>query len=68
QVLDDRGRANVINNIAEHLQQCTDRDIIRRSIAIFANVDDELARRLAEKLNLDVPTKTPTASNIRSKY
>ena len=47
----------MIDNIAEHLQQCTDKDIIRRSVAVFANVDDDLGRRLAEKLNIDAVKK-----------
>ncbi|CAF2909979.1 unnamed protein product [Rotaria sp. Silwood2] len=67
-VLDDRGRAHLIDNIVEHLQQCTDKDIIRRSVAIFANVDDDFGRRLAEKLHIDVPKKMSTAPTVRSKY
>lgn len=54
-VLDERGRTHMINNIAEHLQQCTDRDIVRRAILIFANVDEDFGRRLAQKLNIDLP-------------
>jgi catalase len=56
-VLDDLGRAHLINNIVEHLQQCTDKDIIRRSVAVFANVDDDFGKRLAQKLNIDLPKK-----------
>jgi len=56
-VLDDRGRAHLIQNISEHLQQCTDKDIIRRSVAVFANVDDDFGRQLAEKLNIDLSKK-----------
>jgi catalase len=56
-VLDERGRTHMIENIAEHLQQCTDKDIIRRSVAVFANVDDDFGRRLAEKLNIDAVKK-----------
>ncbi|CAF1141854.1 unnamed protein product [Rotaria sordida] len=67
-VLDERGRAHLIDNIVDHLQQCTDKDIIRRVVAVFANVDDDFGRRLAEKLNIDVPKKTSTATNVKSKY
>jgi catalase len=67
-VLDERGRAHLIDNIVGHLQQCTDKDIIRRSVAVFANVDDDFGRRLAEKLNIEVPKKTSTATNVKSKY
>ena len=56
-VLDERGRAHMIDNIVEHLQQCTDQDIVRRSVAVFANVDDDLGRRLAEKLKIDIAKK-----------
>ena len=45
----------MINNIAEHLAQCTDRDIVRRAVLIFANVDEDFGRRLAQKLNIDLP-------------
>jgi len=62
-VLDERGRTHMINNIVEHLQQCTDKDIVRRSVAVFANVDEDLGRRLAEKLNIS--TQAPL---IQSKY
>ena len=54
-VLDERGRTHMINNIAEHLAQCTDRDIVRRAVLIFANVDEDFGRRLAQKLNIDLP-------------
>lgn len=47
----------MIDNIAEHLQQCTDKEIIRRCVAVFANVDDDLGRRLAAKLNVDASKK-----------
>lgn len=45
----------MIENIAGHLEQCTDRDIVRRSILIFANVDEGFARQLAQKLKIDLP-------------
>jgi catalase len=56
-VLDDLGRAHLIQNIVGHLQQCTDKDIIRRSVAVFANVDEDFGRQLAEKLHIDTPKK-----------
>ncbi|CAF0854122.1 unnamed protein product [Adineta steineri] len=56
-VLDDRGRAHLIQNIVEHLQQCTDKDIIYRSVAVLANVDDDFGKQLATKLNVDLPKK-----------
>jgi len=56
-VLDDQGRANLTQNIVDHLQQCTDKDIIRRTVAVFTNVDEGFGRKLAEKLNIDFPTK-----------
>ncbi len=55
--MDDLGRAHLIDNIVDHLQQCTDKDIIRRSVAVFANVDDDFGKRLAQKLNIDLPKK-----------
>ncbi|CAF4686920.1 unnamed protein product [Rotaria sp. Silwood1] len=56
-VLDDRGRAHLIQNIVEHLQQCTDKDIIRRSVAVLANVDNDFGKQLATKLNVDLSKK-----------
>ena len=53
-VLDEGGRTRLIDNIAGHLSQCTDKEIIRRSVAVFANVDDDLGRRLANKLSVDL--------------
>jgi catalase len=55
--LDDRGRAHLIQNIVEHLQQCTDKEIIRRSVAVLANVDDDFGQQLATKLKVDLPKK-----------
>ncbi|CAF1117342.1 unnamed protein product [Rotaria sordida] len=56
-VLDDRGRAHLIQNIVEHLQQCTDKDIISRAVAVLANVDDDFGRQLATRLNVNLPKK-----------
>ncbi|CAF2633540.1 unnamed protein product [Rotaria sp. Silwood2] len=56
-VLDDRGRAHLIQNIVEHLQQCTVKDIIRRSVAVLANVDNDFGKQLATRLNVDLPKK-----------
>jgi len=57
QVLDDRGRAHLIQNIVEHVQQCTDKEIIRRTVAVLANVDDDFGKQLATKLGVDLPKK-----------
>jgi len=56
-VLTDQGRKNLIDNIVEHLSQCTDKEIIKRCVAIFANVDDDFGKKLAEKLKVDLPKK-----------
>lgn len=56
-VLDHQGRAHLIDNIVEHLQQCTDKDIIRRSVAVLANVDDDFGRQLASRLKVDLSKK-----------
>ncbi len=55
--LDDRGRAHLIENIVEHLQQCTDKKIIHRSVAVLANVDDDFGKQLATRLNVDLSKK-----------
>jgi len=56
-ILDDRGRANLIQNIVEHLQQCTCKDIVRRAVAVLANVDDDFGRQLATRLQVDLSKK-----------
>lgn len=55
--MDDAARARLIENIVEHLQQCTAKDIIQRSVAIFAKVDDDFGKQLASKLNVELPRK-----------
>jgi catalase len=56
-VLDERGRSHLINNIAEHLKQCTDEDIVRRSVGVFAQVDEHFGQLLATRLNVDLSKK-----------
>ena len=56
-VLDEGGRSRLIDNISDHLKQCTDKEIVRRSVAVFANVDEDLARRIAAKVGVDVVRK-----------
>lgn len=65
-MLDEGGRSRLIENISDHLKQCTDKEIIRRSVAVFANVDQDLARRIAEKVGVDVIRKVSTIRSIRS--
>ncbi|CAF0958252.1 unnamed protein product [Didymodactylos carnosus] len=57
QVLDDQGRKNIINNMVEHLEQCTDKEVVKRAVAVLANVDDDFGRTLAQKLKIDPPKK-----------
>lgn len=47
EVLDDAARSRLIHNIVEHLQQCTVKDIIQRSVALFAKVDEDFGKQLA---------------------
>ena len=56
-MLDDCARARLIDNIVDHLQQCTDKNIIRRSVAVLANVDDDFGRKLADRLHVDLANK-----------
>jgi catalase len=57
QVLDDVGRAHLIQNIAGHLKQCTDNEIIRRVLAVFSNVDEDFSRQIAVNVNVDLSKK-----------
>ncbi|UJR17944.1 hypothetical protein I4U23_004843 [Adineta vaga] len=50
-VLDDQGRANLINNIARSLSQCTDKNVIHRTLNLLSNVDSDFGRSLASKIN-----------------
>ena len=56
-VLDDCARARLIDNIVGHLEQCTDKNIIRRSVAVLANVDDAFGKKLADRLHVDLANK-----------
>lgn len=56
-MLDEGARSRLIDNISDHLKQCTDKQIVRRSVAIFANVDEDFARRIAAKVGVDVVRK-----------
>jgi catalase len=51
-VLDSKGRASLINNIAESLAQCTDKNVVCRVLNVLANVDNDFGRKLAEKIKL----------------
>ncbi|CAF1532846.1 unnamed protein product, partial [Didymodactylos carnosus] len=57
QVLTDQGRQNILDNMAEHLEQCTDKDVIKRAVAVLANVDDAFGKKLAQRLKVDLPKK-----------
>jgi len=56
-VLDETARTHLIENIADHLKQCTDKEIVLRSIAVFANVDEDFGKRLAQKVGVDSTKK-----------
>lgn len=45
-VFDDAAKERFINNVAGHMSTCTEKEIIKRQIAIFREVSDDLAVRL----------------------
>lgn len=45
-VFDDGAKERFINNVSGHMQNCTKEEIIKRQIAIFREVSDDLATRL----------------------
>ncbi|CAF1472410.1 unnamed protein product [Adineta steineri] len=51
-VLDNQGRARLINNIARSLAQCTDQNVVHRTWNLLAHLDDDFGRKLAEKIKL----------------
>lgn len=53
-ILNEERRGQLIDNIVEHLGQCSDRDVIHRSVTIFAKVDDDFGHRLATLLQVEV--------------
>ncbi|CAF1541755.1 unnamed protein product, partial [Didymodactylos carnosus] len=57
EVLDDQGSKNLIDNMVEHLEQCTDKDVVKRAVAVLANVDDDFGKTLAQKLRIDSPKR-----------
>ncbi|CAF1651350.1 unnamed protein product, partial [Didymodactylos carnosus] len=52
----DRSK-NLIDNMVEHLEQCTDKDVVKRAVAVLANVDDDFGKTLAQKLRIDSPKR-----------
>ncbi|CAF1406280.1 unnamed protein product [Adineta ricciae] len=50
-VLDSQGRAHLINNIARSLSQCTDKNVIQRTLNLLSNVDIDFGRALTTKVN-----------------
>ena len=47
-VFDDEAKERFIGNVAGHMKTCRDKDIIKRQIAIFREVSDDLATRLED--------------------
>ena len=45
-VFDDGARERFINNVSGHISRCKDKEIIKRQIAIFREVSDDIATRL----------------------
>ncbi|EMC93784.1 hypothetical protein BAUCODRAFT_210508 [Baudoinia panamericana UAMH 10762] len=45
-VFDDGAKERFVNNVSGHMQTCTKEEIIKRQIAIFREVSDDLATRL----------------------
>jgi catalase len=45
-VFADRARERIIGNASDHMANCRDKEIIKRQIAIFREVSEDLASRL----------------------
>jgi len=45
-VWDDDARERFIHNVSGHMENCTEKEIIKRQIAIFREVSDDIATRL----------------------
>lgn len=61
-VFDDGARARLIGNVSGHLANCSDKEIIKRQIAIFLEVSDDLATRLEKATEVK---GYPGIANIR---
>jgi len=45
-VFDDKAKERFVNNVSGHIKNCKKEEIIKRQIAIFREVSDDLANRL----------------------
>ncbi|UJR24830.1 hypothetical protein I4U23_006202 [Adineta vaga] len=45
-----QGRVNLIDNIAESLGQCTDRNIVHRILVLLSHLDVDFGQKMAEKI------------------
>lgn len=50
EVLTDQKREILINNITAALAECTDKNIINRSLAVLSNVDEDLESKIKKNL------------------
>ena len=49
-VLNHQGRANLINNIADSLRWCTDRNIVHRILVLLSHIDRDFGTKMAETI------------------
>ncbi|CAF1456774.1 unnamed protein product [Adineta ricciae] len=49
-VLNSQDRANLLNNIAESLGRCTDRNVVHRMLVLLSHLDRDFGQKMAEKI------------------
>ncbi|PWZ01566.1 catalase-domain-containing protein [Testicularia cyperi] len=63
-VFTDQDRKNTIATISGHMQNCSDPEILKRAIAVWHQVDADLAASIAEPLGLKGKYKTDISGEI----
>ena len=61
-VFDDGAKERFIGNISGHMSNCKSEEIIKRQIAIFREVSDDLATRLEKATNIKSPYRVADMS------
>lgn len=51
-VMDDGARTRFIDTVSTHMSTCTEKEIIKRQIAIFRHVHPDIATGLEKKMNI----------------
>ncbi|TKY87795.1 hypothetical protein EX895_003376 [Sporisorium graminicola] len=63
-VFSEEDRKQTIGNISGHMSTCKDKDVLKRAISVWHQVDAELAEKIAEPLGLKGKYKTDLRDEV----